>query len=61
MLNEFFRIAFRKKIYDSIAALQTDLDAWLGQYKNEREHRRGWCYGKTPIALSSIRATSPRS
>lgn len=27
MLNEFYRIVFRKKIYDSIATLQTDLDA----------------------------------
>ena len=26
MLNEFYRIAFRKKIYDSIDALQPDLD-----------------------------------
>ncbi len=27
MLNEFYRIVFRKKIYDSIATLQADLDA----------------------------------
>ncbi|EIP84339.1 putative transposase [Burkholderia humptydooensis MSMB43] len=49
MLNEFYRIAFRKKIYDSIATLQTDLDAWLDQYNNEREHQGRWCYGKTPM------------
>jgi len=49
MLNEFYRIVFRKKIYDSIAALQTDLDAWLDQYNNEREHQGRWCYGKTPM------------
>ena len=49
MLNEFYRIAFRRKIYDSIAALQTDLDGWLGQYNNEREHQGRWCYGKTPM------------
>ena len=35
MLNEFYRIAFRKKIYESIATLQTDLDAWLDQYSSK--------------------------
>lgn len=49
MLNEFYRIAFRRKIYDSIATLQTDLDEWLDQYNNEREHQGRWCYGKTPM------------
>lgn len=49
MLNEFYRIVFRKKIYDSIATLQADLDAWLDQYNNEREHQGRWCYGKTPM------------
>jgi hypothetical protein len=47
MLNEFYRSAFRRKIYDSIAALQANLDAWLDQYNNEREHQGRWCYGKT--------------
>jgi hypothetical protein len=47
--NEFHRIAFRRKIYDSIQALQTDLDEWLDQYNNEREHQGRWCYGKTPM------------
>jgi hypothetical protein len=49
MLNEFYRLAFRKKIYESIEALQTDLAAWLDQYNNEREHRGRWRYGKTPM------------
>ncbi|MGC3030531.1 hypothetical protein ACPUER_36445 [Burkholderia sp. DN3021] len=47
--HTFYRIVFRKKIYDSIATLQTDLDAWLDQYNNEREHQGRWCYGKTPM------------
>ncbi len=29
VLNEFYRVAFRKKIYRSLEELQTDLDAWL--------------------------------
>jgi hypothetical protein len=28
VLNEFYRVAFRKKNYASIAELQGDLDAW---------------------------------
>jgi hypothetical protein len=28
MLNEFYRIAFRKKIYATISELQKDLDVW---------------------------------
>ncbi|AOK19239.1 integrase [Burkholderia ubonensis] len=49
MLNKFYRIVFRKKIYDSIAALQADLDGWLDQYNYKREHQGRWCYGKTPM------------
>ena len=30
--NEFYAIAFRKKIYTSIEQLQTDLDAWMNSY-----------------------------
>lgn len=36
--NEFYAIAFRKKIYTSIEQLQTDLDAWMNAYNTERTH-----------------------
>lgn len=49
MLNEFYRIAFRKKIYHSIDELQADLDAWTREYNAERPHQGRWCYGKTPM------------
>ena len=49
MLNEFYRIAFRKKIYHSIDELQADLDAWIREYNVERPHQGRWCYGKTPM------------
>ncbi|MGF6471059.1 hypothetical protein OKW50_007367 [Paraburkholderia youngii] len=29
--------------------MQTDLDAWLDQYNNEREYQGRWCYGKAPM------------
>lgn len=49
MLNEFYRIAFRKKVYRSIDELQSDLDAWIQTYNGERPHQGRWCYGKTPM------------
>jgi transposase InsO family protein len=49
MLNEFYRIAFRKKIYHSIDELQADLDTWVREYNAERPHQGRWCYGKTPM------------
>ena len=40
MLNEFYRIAFRKKLYASIGELQDDLDLWIKSY-NEPGHISG--------------------
>ena len=49
VLNEFYRVAFRKKIYRSINELQADLDLWIQQYNTERPHQGRWCFGKTPM------------
>jgi transposase InsO family protein len=49
VLEEFYRIAFRKKIYQTIDELQADLDAWIRTYNEAREHQGRWCFGKTPI------------
>src|SRR5262247_1321568 len=49
VLDEFYRIAFRKKIYHTIDELQTDLDAWLGDYNYRRPNQGRWCFGKTPM------------
>jgi len=48
-LNEFYRIAFRKKLYRSIDELQADLDAWLAEFNLNRPHQGRWCFGKTPM------------
>jgi transposase InsO family protein len=48
MLTEFYRIAFRKKIYAGLEELQTDVDAWVQEYNEARPHQGRWCYGKTP-------------
>jgi Integrase core domain len=45
MLNEFYRIAFRKKLYISIRELQDDLDLWIKSYDEERPHQGRWCFG----------------
>jgi hypothetical protein len=49
MQDEFYAIAFRKKIYKSIDELQTDLDIWLDYYNNQRTHSGKYCFGKTPM------------
>ena len=49
VLNEFYRVAFRRKIYSGIEQLQADLDAWLREYNELRPHQGRWCYGKTPM------------
>ncbi|MFP4370524.1 MAG: IS481 family transposase [Candidatus Kapaibacterium sp.] len=46
--DEFYAVAFRKKLYGSIEELQTDLDDWLEFYNKERTHSGKYCFGKTP-------------
>lgn len=49
LLNEFYRVAFRKRLYTSLAALQDDLDGFIAEYNTTRPHQGRWCYGKTPM------------
>ena len=49
VLEEFFRPAMHQKLFESVEALQADLDAWLHHYNHERPHlgyrnqgRRPW-------------------
>ena len=48
ILNEFYQTAFRKKIYESLVELQTDLDHWIEYYNKKRTHQGKMCYGRTP-------------
>jgi transposase InsO family protein len=48
ILNEFYRVTFRRKIYATIEQLQADLEVWLQEYNELRLHQGRWCYGKTP-------------
>ena len=48
ILTEFYQIAFRKKIYSTLAELQADLDQWMLHYNIERTHQGKMCCGRTP-------------
>ena len=49
ILQEFYQAAFRRALYDSIDALQADLDQWLHHYNHERTHQGKMCCGRIPI------------
>lgn len=49
ILQEFYQVTLRKKIYENIDALQKDLDEWVNYYNNERTHQGKMCCGRTPI------------
>ncbi len=46
--DEFYAVAFRKKIYHTLDEIQRDLDDWIKWYNEERTHSGKHCYGKTP-------------
>jgi transposase InsO family protein len=50
ILNEFYQVAFRKRIYGTLEELQADLDAWVHAYNHERTHQGKMCCGRTPMA-----------
>ncbi len=50
ILQEFYQVAFRKKIYTDLTTLQADLDEWLMYYNHHRTHQGKMCCGRTPMA-----------
>ena len=49
ILQEFYQVAFRRKIYRSIDELQTDLDDWINYYNGQRTHQGKMCCSRTPM------------
>lgn len=47
--DEFYSIAFRRKIYLTLEELQKDLDTWMERYNTQRTHQGKRCLGRTPI------------
>ena len=48
MKDECYNIIFRKKFYNNLEDLQSDVDNWLKTYNELRPHSGKYCYGKTP-------------
>jgi transposase InsO family protein len=49
ILQEFYQVIFRKKIYETLDELQKDLDDWLCFYNHQRTHQGKMCCGRTPM------------
>lgn len=49
ILEEFYQITFRRKIYRSIEELQSDLDQLLNYYNYDRTHQGKMCCGRKPM------------
>ena len=49
ILQEFYQMTFRKKLYVTLEELQKDLDEWIKYYNNERTHQGKMCCGRTPL------------
>ena len=49
MQDEFYSVAFRKRLYTTLEELQADVDAWLREYNEARPHSGKYCFGKTPM------------
>ena len=49
ILQEFYQVAFRKRVYRSVEELQKLLDAWMEKYNTQRTHQGKMCCGRTPM------------
>lgn len=47
--NEFYAVVFRKKIYQSLEEIQTDLDEFMARYNCDRTNQGRNCAGRTPM------------
>lgn len=47
--EEFYKVAFRKKLYRSLEEIQADLDGFMASYNNERTNQGRYCHGRTPM------------
>jgi transposase InsO family protein len=46
--DEFYEVAFRKKLYRTIEEIQTDLDEFMRYYNEDRTNQGRYCQGRTP-------------
>lgn len=49
LLDEFYQVAFRKKVYTTLEEIQADLDEFLQKYNTRRTNQGKHCNGRTPM------------
>lgn len=49
LLDEFYKVTFRKKVYTSLEDIQADLDEFLQRYNAKRTNQGRHCKGRTPM------------
>ena len=47
--DEFYSVAFRKKLYRTVEEIQEDLDTFMEYYNRERTNQGRYCQGRTPF------------
>lgn len=47
--DEFYKVAFRKKLYTTIEEMQADLDEFMDYYNSDRTNQGRYCQGRTPL------------
>ena len=47
LLDEFYKVAFRKKVYGTLDEIQADLDEFLWEYNFQRTNQGRYCKGRT--------------
>lgn len=47
--DEFYSVAFRKKLYKTIEEIQADLDEFMAYYNNQRTNQGRYCQGRAPM------------
>ena len=47
--DEFYSVAFRKKLYANLEEIQADLDDFMVYYNSQRTNQGRYCQGRTPI------------
>lgn len=52
MLDEFYRIGFRKSGHATVDELQVDLDAWMREFNEPRPHQENDALDRRPCRSS---------
>lgn len=47
--DEFYKVAFRKKLYRTLDEIQADLDEYMRRYNEQRTNQGKRCQGRTPL------------